>query len=243
MCGKRFRSSPVAGSTRPVSSTCSVEYSSPELQTAGGVEPIDPGVRRRAAAGFGGPEGPDDVMPFLRNVTRGRGIPDERLVEVSHHYQHSTASRRSTSRTASCIDGAARPNSPPRHRPAGATGATATGRRTSPTWSRRPRDDGQQPAARPRDVARTRPTPRAGSTARTSGWRCRPTGPRRHGADRQGAALLRPARVHPCRSSMTRRRCAQARPAATGLRWTRDRLHHPFHPDDDGGHVRFGRAG
>ena len=38
-------------------------------------------------AGFGGPEGPDDVMPFLRNVTRGRGIPDERLEEVSHHYQ------------------------------------------------------------------------------------------------------------------------------------------------------------
>ena len=38
-------------------------------------------------AGFGGPEGPEDVMPFLRNVTRGRGIPDERLVEVSHHYQ------------------------------------------------------------------------------------------------------------------------------------------------------------
>ena len=38
-------------------------------------------------AGFGGPEGPEDVMPFLRNVTRGRGIPDERLVEVSHHYR------------------------------------------------------------------------------------------------------------------------------------------------------------
>ncbi len=38
-------------------------------------------------AGFGGPEGIDDVMPFLRNVTRGRGIPDERLVEVSHHYE------------------------------------------------------------------------------------------------------------------------------------------------------------
>ena len=37
-------------------------------------------------ASFGGPEGPDDVLPFLRNVTRGRGIPDERLVEVSHHY-------------------------------------------------------------------------------------------------------------------------------------------------------------
>ncbi|WKD61220.1 Ferrochelatase [Corynebacterium ciconiae DSM 44920] len=37
---------------------------------------------------FGGPEGPDDVLPFLRNVTRGRGIPDERLVEVGEHYAH-----------------------------------------------------------------------------------------------------------------------------------------------------------
>ncbi len=35
---------------------------------------------------FGGPEGPADVMPFLRNVTRGRGIPDERLAEVAEHY-------------------------------------------------------------------------------------------------------------------------------------------------------------
>src|ERR1700759_4264282 len=37
---------------------------------------------------FGGPEGPADVLPFLRNVTRGRGIPDERLAEVAEHYQH-----------------------------------------------------------------------------------------------------------------------------------------------------------
>ncbi len=36
---------------------------------------------------FGGPEGQDDVLPFLRNVTRGRGIPDERLEEVAHHYR------------------------------------------------------------------------------------------------------------------------------------------------------------
>ena len=35
---------------------------------------------------FGGPEGPGDVMPFLRNVTRGRGIPDERLAAVAEHY-------------------------------------------------------------------------------------------------------------------------------------------------------------
>lgn len=35
---------------------------------------------------FGGPEGPDDVLPFLENVTRGRGIPRERLKEVGRHY-------------------------------------------------------------------------------------------------------------------------------------------------------------
>jgi ferrochelatase len=37
---------------------------------------------------FGGPEKPDDVMPFLENVTRGRGIPPERLLEVAEHYHH-----------------------------------------------------------------------------------------------------------------------------------------------------------
>ena len=36
---------------------------------------------------FGGPEGPDDVMPFLENVTRGRGVPRERLLDVAHHYE------------------------------------------------------------------------------------------------------------------------------------------------------------
>lgn len=36
---------------------------------------------------FGGPEGMDDVMPFLENVTRGRGVPRERLEEVAHHYE------------------------------------------------------------------------------------------------------------------------------------------------------------
>ncbi|MCP2335811.1 ferrochelatase [Actinomadura rupiterrae] len=35
---------------------------------------------------FGGPEGPDDVLPFLENVTRGRGIPRERLAKVGEHY-------------------------------------------------------------------------------------------------------------------------------------------------------------
>jgi len=35
---------------------------------------------------FGGPEGPDDVIPFLENVTRGKNIPRERLAEVGEHY-------------------------------------------------------------------------------------------------------------------------------------------------------------
>jgi ferrochelatase len=36
---------------------------------------------------FGGPEGPDDVIPFLENVTRGRGVPAARLEEVAEHYR------------------------------------------------------------------------------------------------------------------------------------------------------------
>ena len=36
---------------------------------------------------FGGPEGMEDVMPFLENVTRGRNVPRERLEEVAHHYE------------------------------------------------------------------------------------------------------------------------------------------------------------
>ncbi|GAB17342.1 ferrochelatase [Gordonia effusa NBRC 100432] len=37
---------------------------------------------------FGGPDKPDDVRPFLENVTRGRGVPPERLDEVAQHYLH-----------------------------------------------------------------------------------------------------------------------------------------------------------
>jgi ferrochelatase len=37
---------------------------------------------------FGGPEGPDDVIPFLENVLRGRNVPRERMLEVAEHYYH-----------------------------------------------------------------------------------------------------------------------------------------------------------
>ena len=58
-------------------------------------QPADRAVARRPehefdailVVSFGGPEGMDDVLPFLENVTRGRGVPRERLLEVAHHYE------------------------------------------------------------------------------------------------------------------------------------------------------------
>ena len=38
-------------------------------------------------ASYGGPNGEEDVLPFMRNATRGRGIPDERLLQVAAHYK------------------------------------------------------------------------------------------------------------------------------------------------------------
>ncbi|MEO7447540.1 MAG: ferrochelatase [Humibacillus sp.] len=50
--------------------------------TAGPLAPYDAVL----LLGFGGPEAPEEVLPFLRRVTAGRGIPDERLAEVGKHY-------------------------------------------------------------------------------------------------------------------------------------------------------------
>ena len=51
------------------------------------VRPSDPPpVDALLLVSFGGPEGPEDVLPFMQNVTRGRGIPAARLEEVSRHY-------------------------------------------------------------------------------------------------------------------------------------------------------------
>mgnify|MGYP000160817904 CR=1 FL=1 len=38
-------------------------------------------------ASYGGPDRSEDVLPFMRNATAGKGIPDERLLEVSQHYE------------------------------------------------------------------------------------------------------------------------------------------------------------
>jgi protoporphyrin/coproporphyrin ferrochelatase len=51
----------------------------------GATSPLDP-YDAVLLVSFGGPEGPEEVLPFLENVTRGRGIPRERLAEVGEHY-------------------------------------------------------------------------------------------------------------------------------------------------------------
>ncbi|WP_442790813.1 ferrochelatase [Nocardia sp. NBC_01327] len=51
-------------------------------------EPATEKVDALLLLSFGGPERPEDVMPFLENVTRGRGVPPERLAEVAEHYLH-----------------------------------------------------------------------------------------------------------------------------------------------------------
>src|SRR6185295_10994479 len=58
-------------------------------QPADGADPRldDHGYDALLVVSFGGPEGMDDVLPFLENVTRGRGVPRERLLEVAHHYE------------------------------------------------------------------------------------------------------------------------------------------------------------
>ncbi len=52
--------------------------------------------------GFGGPEGPDDVIPFLENVLRGRNVPRERMMRnaLPSTTTISAAKARSTTRSA-----------------------------------------------------------------------------------------------------------------------------------------------
>jgi hypothetical protein len=76
---------------------------------------------------FGGPNGPEDVIPFLRNVTRGKGIPEERLAEVGEHYHHCATPPPSGLAASS-------PSSPaPTRRTRAAASTASTWRRPSPS--------------------------------------------------------------------------------------------------------------
>lgn len=57
-------------------------------ELVGGTASMTSGYDAILIVGFGGPEKPEDVMPFLENVTRGRNIPRNRLLEVAEHYHH-----------------------------------------------------------------------------------------------------------------------------------------------------------
>jgi ferrochelatase len=54
------------------------------------IDQVDPSTSYDAIliVGFGGPEGREDVLPFLENVLRGRPVPRERMLEVAEHYYH-----------------------------------------------------------------------------------------------------------------------------------------------------------
>ncbi len=65
-----------------------MRLASPKAPADGFVSPYpDTRVDALLVVSFGGPEGMDDVMPFLENVTRERNVPRERLEEVAHHYE------------------------------------------------------------------------------------------------------------------------------------------------------------
>lgn len=67
--------------------TTDIGQTTPEPQPSGeGGDTALPPYDAIVLLSFGGPESPEEVMPFLRRVTGGRGIPDERLEEVAHHY-------------------------------------------------------------------------------------------------------------------------------------------------------------
>src|SRR6478735_4092810 len=53
-----------------------------------GVTLLVPDYDALIVVSFGGPNGPDDVIPFLENVLRGRNVPRERMLQVAEHYYH-----------------------------------------------------------------------------------------------------------------------------------------------------------
>ena len=141
---------------------------------------------------FGGPEKPEDVVPFLENVTRGRGIPRERLEEVGEHYFLFGGRSPINDQNRALLAAIREDLAGQRHRPAGLLGQPQLG----PVPRRHARaDDGRRRHRGPRSSPRRR-TPRArraGSTARTSPTRS----PRSRGrpAPRQAAAVLQPPRL------------------------------------------------
>jgi ferrochelatase len=62
--------------------------SAPDAAKVGATDVRDaPSYDALLLVSFGGPEGPDEIIPFLEHVLRGRNVPRERMLEVAHHYE------------------------------------------------------------------------------------------------------------------------------------------------------------
>ncbi|NYD67712.1 ferrochelatase [Agromyces atrinae] len=88
MAAKNLGTKPRPATSAPCAAGAVVPGATPAAQSGDAHVEVPVAYDAILLAGFGGPEGQDDVIPFLRNVTAGRGIPDERLEEVAHHYRH-----------------------------------------------------------------------------------------------------------------------------------------------------------
>ena len=177
---------------------------------------------------FGGPERPEDVIPFLENVTRGRDVPPERLAEVAEHYQHFGGVSPINQQSRDLLAALA-PTSPRTGRPAGLLGqpqlAPDARRHRAPDARRR-----RTPRARVRDqrVRRLLVVPAV------PGGHRRGPGRRRRGrpGDRQAAAVLGPPGLRRAARRRGARRAGHARPGPAGHHPAG--LHRPLHPGLDG---------
>lgn len=80
-------SKPQPSSRVVVQAGAAVPAATPEAQAGDKWVEVPTAFDAIMLSSYGGPNGQDDVLPFLRNVTMGRNIPDERLEEVAVHYR------------------------------------------------------------------------------------------------------------------------------------------------------------
>lgn len=80
-------SKPQPSSRVVVQAGAAVPAATPEAQAGNKWVEVPTAFDAIMLSSYGGPNGQDDVLPFLRNVTMGRNIPDERLEEVAVHYR------------------------------------------------------------------------------------------------------------------------------------------------------------
>ena len=86
MTDKATPHTPIQNKAVAAQSLMTTPLLAPALESA--VVPSESAYDAVLFVSFGGPDGPDDVIPFLENVLRGRNVPHERMLEVAEHYNH-----------------------------------------------------------------------------------------------------------------------------------------------------------